>query len=853
MFGFGEQLLHDLRYAARMMAAQPLFSVMAALSLALGIGANTAIYSFMDAILVSALPVQNPQSLVVFNWHAKVRPPVIHSSSGSQWDDPKWGLTSGNMPFGFFETVRDSNPVFTSVFGFSNAGNLNLRIGGQADLGRSLYVTGAYFSGLGVPPAAGRLIDSSDDREGAPLVAVLSHGYAQRRFGDPARAVGQHLLINDNPFTVIGVAPPEFFGTNPALSVEVWVPMHTTLVFERIYASFADIREKYIDPHYYWIQMMARMRPGVTLQQAQAAIAPVLQHFAEASVSKETEHANLPLLLMREGGGGLDTLRRRYSKPLYILMALVALILAIACANTANLLLARAAARRREMALRLSLGAGRMRVIRQLLTESIALAVAGGLLGVAFAKWGISGLTLLLANGQQNFTLHAQLNWRVLAVTAGLSVLTGALFGLAPALQSTRVDLVSSLKQTRGGERRIRFHRGLRLSAAQVLAVSQIAISLLLLVAAGLFLRTLTNLHSVTLGFRADNVLLVTLNANQAGYKNEALMRYYGDLLNRLRGIPGVRAASLSNYAMVSNSENSTGVVIPGYSQPNPGTTVLNVGPGFFSTMGMPVVLGHEITETDAARSSPVAVVNEVFAAKYFPGENPVGRHFFLGGRRATQLDCEIIGVSKKSRLSSLTDEIPPVTYTAYNQNWRQSLNAIVYELRTSGDPMSVAPAVRSVVRDMDARIPVSEIRTQEGTIEQTIGQERTFATLCTCFAVLAALIAFVGLYGMMAYSVARRTNEIGIRMALGAERRRLMWMVLREVLAMAIIGLAIGLPAAFATTKFVASFLFQVKPNDPAALTFAAVTLLAAAVLAGYGPAWRASRVDPWIALRDE
>jgi len=409
--------------------------------------------------------------------------------------------------------------------------------------------------------------------------------------------------------------------------------------------------------------------------------------------------------------------------------------------------------------------------VRQLLTESVVLAMLGGGLGMAVAKWGIGALTLLLANGQQNFTLHADLNWHVLVLTAGLSLATGALFGLAPALQSTQVDLVSALKQTRSGDRKRQFHRRIRLSLSQVLAVAQIAISLLLLVAAGLFVRTLGNLHSVALGFNRENVLLVSLNARQAGYQDDALMRFYDDLLTRFRAVPGVRAATLSNYTMVSGSENSTDVHFPGETVANAGTDVLNIGPRFFSTMQIPIVLGREIEERDAAGGKPVAVVNEIFARKYFGADSPIGRHFMLGSR-AFQIDFEIMGVSRTSRLVSLKDQISPTVYVAYNQNPRQSLGGMVYEIRAAGDPSGLAAAVRRIVREADARVPISSLATQDRVIEQTIGQERTFAMLCTCFALLAAAIAFVGLYGLMAYSVARRTNEIGIRMN-GATKNR--------------------------------------------------------------------------------
>jgi predicted permease len=626
--------------------------------------------------------------------------------------------------------------------------------------------------------------------------------------------------------------------------------MHASVLVERIFV--AEQRSKYLDSRFYWVQMMARLRPGVTIAQAQAALAPGFQRFVEGTATNQKERADLPALLLEEGAGGLDSLRRQYSKPLYVLMTMVGLILAIACANIANLLLARATARRREMAVRLSLGAGRWRVVRQLLTESILLASIGGLLGVAFAAWGIRALTLVMANGRDNFTLRANLNWHVLAVTVALSLATGILFGLAPAMQSTRVDLASAIKQTRAGQDRVRFRAWFRVSLSQMLVVSQIAISLLLLVAAGLFVRTLNNLNSIQLGFNRENLLLVSVNARQAGYKDDALTRFYADLLARMSSLPGVRSATQSNYALVSNSRSSTDARVPGQPENKRGTSVLHIGPSFFTTMQIPILLGREINERDMRGPTPVAVVNELFARTYFANENPVGRHFLLGGDH-NPTDFEIIGVSKTARLHSLKQDTPEVAYVPYTHYHRQALGQIVYELRAAGDPLALAASARRAVAQADPRIPVANIMTQARQIDQTIGQERTFATLCTCFAVLAVLIACVGLYGTMAYSVARRTNEIGIRMALGAQRGRLIWMVLREVLLMSAVGFAIGLPVAFGTSHFVKSFLFQMRPNDPLALALAGAILLGAAVLAGYGPAWRASRIDPWTALRDE
>jgi predicted permease len=842
-------LFQDLRYALRTMLANPLFTGMAMLSLALGIGANTAIYSFMDAILMRALPVQDPQSLVVFQWHAKDRAPVAHSINGTMWGDPKTGQTSPNLPFPFFEKYAANPAVFSTVFGYTYGSRYTALIQGQGMLATGQFVSGGFFSGLGAPPAAGRLIGLDDDRLGAPAVLVASYGFAQRRFGDPAKALGETVTLNDVPFTIIGVAPPGFQGISPGSYQDLYLPLRTSVQLERIYRG--DPMAKYTDQNFYWLEMMGRLRPGVTLAQARTALSPVFHEFVLRTATTDEERAKLPELLLEEGATGLDNLRRQYSKPLYVLFTMVALILAIACANLANLLLARAASRRREMAVRLSLGAGRLRVIRQLLTESVLLSSFGGVLGLAFAAWGIRGLSVLIANGRSNFVLNAGLNWRVLAVTMAIAMVTGVLFGMAPALQSARVDLTSALKETRAGERRWRVRSWLRVSLSQTLVVAQIAVSLLLLIGAGLFVRTLRNLNSVELGFNREHVLLFNVNARQAGYKDDALVRFYDNLQARLAQIPGVRSASASNFALVSQSVNSTRVSVPGYTGSKDGISLLAVAPGFLATMQIPVVLGREFNERDIGSTAKIAVVNEVFVKTYMAGQNPLGRRFTTG-RGPNASEVEIVGVAKDARYSSLKGEVPAVAYLPYSQN-QANLQGLNFELRAAGDPLALANAARDVVRQADARIPVADVRTQEAVIDQTIGQERTFAMLCTGFAVLAVLIACVGLYGTMAYSVARRTNEIGLRMALGAERRRLVWMVLREVLAMSVAGLAIGLPLAFWLSAFVKAFLFGMKPADPWALTGAAVLLLAAAIAAGYGPAWRASRIDPWSALRHE
>jgi macrolide transport system ATP-binding/permease protein len=641
---------------------------------------------------------------------------------------------------------------------------------------------------------------------------------------------------------VIGVAAPEFFGVDPDRPPDIYVPMHANLLLEdRDYSA-----KTYLDPMYDWVVPMARLRPGVSAKQAQTVLAgPFFEWARAADPTRRTDE--VPTLVVKEGSGGLDSLRRTYSKPLYLLLTLVALILCIACANIANLLLARATARKREIALRLSVGAGRLRLIRQLLTESVLLAALGGMLGVAFAIWGIRFLTLLLANGREDFTLRAELNWHVLGVVAGLSLMTGMLFGVAPALQSTRMDFIPALKESRSGESRGHGFRGL--SLARMLMVSQIAVTLLILVAAGLFVRTLSNLASIELGFNRENLLTFQLNARQAGHKDPEIVTLYNDLRSQFSAIPGVRAATLSNHTLIGTGTSGTGVRVAGATPEDSG--ILTVGTGFFTTMQIPLLLGREIDERDRLNSPMVAVVNQAFAKRSFGDRNPLGQHLAL--EYPSPNDIEIVGVSANTLYGHLKGSVPPTVYLPFAQGGWGPVQGMVYELRTLGNPLNYVHAVRDLIQRADQRLPLSEVKSQGAWIDQTINQEITFARLCTAFAILALAIACVGLYGAMSYRVARRTGEIGIRMALGARRSRVVWMVLREVVLLAAVGLAISVPAALAASKLVESFLFGMKPNDPVTLIGSVVTLATAAILAGYLPARNASRIDPMIALRHE
>jgi predicted permease len=840
---FWSELSQDVRYGCRTMTANKAFSAMAVLLLALGIGANTAIYSLMESILFRSLPVAEPESLVVLNWYS--RPPfdgnkqwvhVMHGLQGVFWPGNKGTMVGGIFPYGAFETLREENPVFSTVFGYFNGFNRNLAVRGQATSVSTEFVTGEYFRGLSVLPAAGRLIDSEDDRPGAAPVAIISFATSQNRFGGPGNAIGQPILVDNTPFAVIGVAPPEFFGVDPASAPDLYLPLHTNVLLDG-----ARTARMYGDENYYWIEMMGRLRPGVTMAQAQAALAPRFQQWVAATATTDGERAKLPVLTLNPGAAGLGSLRRKYSKPLYVLLMMVGLILAITCANIANLLLARAAGRRREMAVRLSLGAGRFRVVRQLLTESVMLASLGGAFGVLFATWGVRALTFLLSNGRENFTLHAELNWKVLGVTAALSVVCGLLFGLAPAMESTRPDVVPALKDGPGS--------GPRRHGQHVLVVAQIAVSFLLLVAAGLFVRTLNKLHSVQLGYARENVLLFSLNARQAGHHDPEIATFYTDLRKRFESIPGVSSATLSQSSIIS--ADRAGKTYRGTIKIDTvtvlGAGVLTAGPRFLTTMQIPILAGREIDDRDQPGSTPVAVISERLARTYFGNENPVGRRItFVDENRA----LEIVGVSANLRYGGLKEESPMTVFIAASQT---SPEGVTYALRTAGDPRSYVKSVQEIVWEADSRIPVTNVITQAAEIDRTISQEVTFAKLCSGFAVLALLIACVGLYGTVSYGVARQVGEIGIRMALGAQRSAVVWMVLRRVLLLAAVGLAISVPAALIAFRLVKSFLFETQPNDPATLALAGVVLLSAVILAGYAPARRASRIDPLAALRHE
>lgn len=859
-----EQVVQDVRYGTRAMLRNPAFTILASLSLALGIGANTAIYSFMDALLMRPLPVADPASLVVLKWHITSKKDtdntVVHHASGYFDHDPKMGKISPIFPYSAFELLRKSSAL-SVLFAYHPAGKLNILVGQQAEITRGEYVSGDYFRGLGIVPAAGRLIADNDDWAGAPAVVVLSYGFAQTRFGDVGGAVGQKLLIDNIRFTAIGVTPPRFFGVDPSKAPDLYLPLHAHLLLDVERGPGAV--DRYHDEHYYWIEMMGRLRPGLTLAEARTGLAPVFNAWVAGTATTDLERKNLPRFVLQDGARGVDRRRGDYSQMLSVLLAIVGLILAIACANIANLLLARSTARRREMAVRLSIGAGRWRVIRQLLTESLLLALLAGGMGILVAIWGMRFLTHVLFAGGEPLAVRPELNSGVMAAALLLTVVTGLLFGLAPAIQAARVDPMPVLKESQTGG--LRGGARLRLGLGRMLVVLQLVLCLLLLVGANMFVRTLTNLRSLDLGFEREKVLQFKVNAHQAGHRDPEILVFYNNLEKRLAAIPGVRSATMANSPLIGAGAWGWPVVPLGREQPEHAPTghgsgfsrmathVLGVAPGFFSTMRIPLLAGREFDDRDRKDTTPVAIVNEAWEKVNLHGGNPVGQSVISFGLHTKPQQMEIVGLARNARYDDLTGDFPAIVYLPWEQNPGLPVDEMTFFLRTAGNPLGYAGAVRQVVHQADARMPVEALSTQTAQIEREIVPEMLFARLCTAFATLSLVIACVGLYGTTSYAVARRTSEIGIRMALGARRETVVWMVLRDVLMLAIIGLAIGLPIALGASRVIESLLFGIKPGDPWSLVSAVTILLSAALAAGYLPAWKASRIDPMTAVRHE
>ncbi|HEV2492178.1 MAG TPA: ABC transporter permease [Terriglobia bacterium] len=874
-FAWLEALGQDLKYGLRTLAKNPGFTVVAVLSLALGIGANTAIFSLIDVVMLKMLPVENPQQLTLLNWAAQGSPGVmpangiIHSLSGNMNQDKSGRLTSTSFSYPTFEQIHAGNAVFSKVFAFADPDPVNFYADGQAAWATAELVSGDYFSGLGLGAVAGRTITEADDQAGAAPIAVISYGYWERRFGHETSAVGKAITVNNAPFTIVGVTPPEFFGLQPGRSLDVWLPLHTQPQVEPDWIEAG--RSKFLRGDDWWIDIMGRLRPGVSEQQARAALEVAFQQSMAAQKAAEPQNgatqesskggaqagaSDLPHLELAPASKGLDTLRQEFSQPLYILMAVVGLVLLIACANVANLLLARATARQKEIAVRLAIGAGRRRLIRQLLTESVLLATLGGVIGLALAYWATGILVAFMSSGREPVVLSVHPDLRVLGFTAVISVLTAVLFGLAPAFRGTRLDLTPALKES-AGRGSMGMHRSARSRLGKGLVIAQVAMSLVLLVGAGLFVRTLQNLENINVGFNRRNILLFGIAPGMNGYQGEKLASFYQELQRRLEALPGVRSVSASSHTLIGGGVSISGISIQGYTRAAAGSGdaqnavyVDDVGPQFLETMGIPLLLGRTIGSRDTSTAPKVAVINQTLARTYFADSNPIGRRFGFGDAKNSG-EIEIVGVVGDAIYAELRKEVPPTVYLPYLQ--RSEEPGMFFEVRTAGNPMAMVTSVRRAVQSLDKNLPLLDVKTQTEQIDQTLFQERLFAKLSGFFGLLALVLACVGLYGIMSYGVARRTSEMGIRMALGAERVDILGMVMRETLAMVFVGIALGVAGALAATRLVSSMLYGLKASDPLTIVMSAVVMIMVAALAGYLPARRATKVDPMVALRYE
>jgi predicted permease len=847
-FGPLETLVRDIRYALRTMRSQKSFTAVAVLCLALGIGANTTIFSLLNAVVLRSLPVTDPGSLVFLQW---TLPQTILDSTpvgfATTLTEEPPGIRGSVLPYPALEHFRARDDVFASVFGSRPVNDIQVDDAGT--LADGSFVTGDFFRGLGVGAIAGRTLLEDDDRFGAQPVIVLTAAFSRTRFGGADAAVGQTVRLNGVAFTVVGVTPPSFFGVDPSRSPDLFIPLHAGPLLTRTGVPGTN-PELLARADGYMITVAARLKPGVSPRQADSVLGPYFDAYLAASVEGDQQRLRVtPRLAIQPGAGGLDGLRSRLRDPILVLFSMVALILVIACANIASLLLSRATARRREIAVRLALGAGRGTVMRQLLTESIVLSLLGGLLGVIASLWGVPVLTALLANGDESFVLRADVDWQVLTFTAVVSIATGVLFGLAPALHATRADVFLALKAWRRiGLQSWRHRRILLPTFSQSLVVAQIALSLVLLVGAGLFARSLSNLRTTDLGFNKEGLLLANVSAQGARFTDEAMKTFWGELRARLQQIPGVEDVSMSWSALAGGGAYVRPVSIPGTTVSGQEINVQVIGEGFFRTMQIAILAGRPISDAEVVNRRAVAVVDRRFADAFFPGINPIGRTIDVGGEG----ELEIVGVSTPARHDVVKGDVRPVVYYTYTWDPHPLFN-LVFELRTLGVPLSQANAVRAAVRELNPDVRVTALRTQVTNIDRTINPDIVLARLSNACSGLALLIACVGLYGTVGYSMTRRTQEMGIRMALGAQRAWLLALVFRQVLMLAAAGLLIGVPAALLASRYIENLLWGVDSSDPATLAGAAAVAMIAVALAGYVPARRAARINPTVALRSE
>jgi predicted permease len=842
-------IVQDLRYGARMLRRSSALTLVAVLSLAIGIGSSAAVFSLADAVLFRKLSVRHPDTLVIMKWFSG--PVIPFRSLNGYGDQTADGLNSTSFSSSALDAFRTEGSRFVDVIAFADLYSVNLTIARGSEMGSAHAISGNYFDTLGVEAAAGRALGPADDRVDAPPAVVISHAFASRHFARPGEGVGHTVSVNAIPFTIAGVLPADFHGTGQTGSnPDIYVPL---ALRTRVVPNDDPIT----DPNFWWVLMMGRIKPGQRVEDAEAALDVLLERTV-AQARPELPPADYPRLRLLPGSRGQIEDRAQMLPVIRTMAAVTLIVLLVACANVASLLLARGRARARELGVRLAIGATRSRIIRQLLTEALLLAAAASALGILVARWMTGALLPAVAGDSPTLAEAAGIDLRVLGFAVLVATLSAVFLGLVPAFRSTDRHLALRLEEAR---RSATASRQRRLLSGGLVAV-QIALTLLLAVAAGLLVRSLRNLEHVELGFDPSNILLFSVDASKDGYDTARTQRLYAELLDRLRAVPGVRGASMSSNRLISNSSSFSAASRVEEARPERGTAaarnflrdhgvyLLTVDEQFFSTLSIPIVRGRAFSTADVGGALG-AVINRALARQLWGTEDAIGRRFRVGLQQESPV-YEVIGICADARYASLRRPMAPTAYFYYRQRPDEK-STPSFAVKTWAAPGAMASEVREIVRSLDPTLPVANVATQAEQITSFLERERLFARLALLLGIVALLLSAIGVYGLLAYSVVQRTQEIGIRMALGAAQRTVRWMVLRDSLVLAAIGLCAGVPAALAGTRLLEALLYGLPPRDALTLSAAAALMIGLALIAGYVPARRAARIDPMIALRAE